>query len=86
MALKEKHINSLTPILTDLFESVRDIMNVREFGHKYTSRFSLLLSRYCRLSNHYDSLKKRVRHYVSGTETNVNALFDDLYAEYSQYE
>jgi len=33
VALKEKHINSLTPILTDLFESVRDIMNVREFGH-----------------------------------------------------
>lgn len=61
-------------------------MNVREFGHKYTSRFSLLLSRYCRLSNDYDSLKKRVRDYVSGTETNVNALFDDLYAEYSQYE
>ena len=55
-------------------------MNVHEFGFKYTSRFSLLLSRYCRLTKHYHSLKQRVLDYVAGKDTNVNALFDDLYA------
>jgi hypothetical protein len=76
----------LTPILLDTFEAVREVMSVRLFGGKYTSRFNLLLSRYCRFSEQYHSLRQRVKDYVGGAESNVNVLFDDLYAQYSSYE
>lgn len=86
VALGEKQIALLTPILVDLFESVRRIMNVHNYGGKFTSRFNLLLSRYCRLSPNYHALRQRVLAYVGGQTVDVNALFDDLYAESSCYE
>lgn len=61
-------------------------MNVRLFGGKYTSRFNLLLSRYCRFSEKYHSVRQRVKDYIGGVDTNCNVLFDDLYAQYSTYE
>lgn len=74
--MNEKQQNLLFPILIDLFESTRDLMNVHVFGGKVTSRFNLLLSRYCRLSLNYHGLKNKVKSYVDGEALDSNVLFD----------
>jgi hypothetical protein len=64
--LSEKQVGLLTPILLDLFESMRDLMNFRQYLGKHTSRFNLLLARHCRLTPNYSSLKRRVGAYERG--------------------
>ncbi len=86
VSLGDRQLILLTPILVDTFEAVREVMSVRLFGGKFTSRFNLLLSRYCRFSEQYHSLRQKVKDYVGGAPCNVNALFDDLYAQCSMYE
>lgn len=51
-------------------------MNFRNFGGKITSKFNLLLSRYCRLPPNYHKLKDKVKWYVNGEQTDSNTLFD----------
>lgn len=85
LTLNEKQVGFLTPILLDLFESMRDLMNFRMHLGKNTSRFNMLLARHCRLSTNYYELKRRVAGYEHGQKTDANALFDALYAEYSDY-
>lgn len=72
--------------MTDLFESMRDLMNVTNFGGRKTSCFNLLLSRYCRLTPNYHKLKEQVRKYSVGEIADGSAIFDGLYGEHSPYD
>lgn len=77
ISLGERQLTLLYPILIDLFESMRELMHVRNYGGKNSSRFGMLLSRCCKLTPEYHKLKYRVLQYVKGdTSIESSSLFD----------
>lgn len=73
--------------MVDYFANAREIFHLRAYRGKMTSKFNLLLSRYCRLDVKYQSLKSDVLDYINGRPHRpVDELFNDLYAQSSNYD
>lgn len=62
--IPEYILGALTPLIKNLFESVRELFHFYPRNGKNTSRFTLFLTRYCPLPSNYKELKKRVAEFV----------------------
>ena len=76
-------------MLSALFDNVRELFHLSSPNGKNTSRFSILLARYCPLPSSYNDLKYRTRKFLVKREDRAEdgtSLFNDLYSAASSYK